>query len=235
MAAALHRANGTNGMSASRFAWLLPMQGDEKIQTFFSFGMKSSSLKWLVWITPSFTHAVNDGWGKEVKASVLKIKVQTTDGSLMNKLVFYGAARLDYRASSCCEISSSCFTAVLLEKKSLIIFCCCCAEMDKQGPHCVKFEKSWGINDRFTVSALFLLHCTTASSRHMFVFQQPSCMNKSIPQMMCCQRSETFAPTRTFGTNIPYQVNFPLAASRNSRAFLLPVSETWRYWRSPFF
>lgn len=34
---------------------------------------------------------------------MLKIKVQTTDESLMNKLVFSGAAQLDYRASGCCE------------------------------------------------------------------------------------------------------------------------------------
>lgn len=32
--------------------------------------------------------------------SVRKIKIETTDESLMNKLVFSGAARLDYRAAA---------------------------------------------------------------------------------------------------------------------------------------
>lgn len=81
--------------------------------TFF-FGNKLSTLSdWFE--SHLLAHAVDDGRGKEVKPSVLNIKVQTTDGSLMNKLVFSCAARLDYRASGCCEGSSSCFTAVLLE------------------------------------------------------------------------------------------------------------------------
>lgn len=39
-----------------------------------------------------------------MKWSVLKIKVQTTDGSLMNKLVFSGATDVD-----CGAIAASCF------------------------------------------------------------------------------------------------------------------------------
>lgn len=45
---------------------------------------------------PSIAFVVNE----KVEPSVLKIKVQTSDESLMNKLVFSGAARLDCRAAA---------------------------------------------------------------------------------------------------------------------------------------
>lgn len=69
----------------------------------------------------------------------------------------------------------------------LLLFCCSETDTQKQkskGARCVVLSLSQPeveMTGLRSVNAPFLLHCAVANLKHMFVFQQPSCMKQINP------------------------------------------------------